>query len=43
MTIRQLHSYLHLNKNWGGKVEVLVRRGTKDIKLTFQFPDEPPY
>jgi len=42
MTIRQFQAYLHLNKNWGDRVSVTVRRGGKDVTLTFQFPDKPP-
>ncbi|MCH7725636.1 MAG: PDZ domain-containing protein [Planctomycetes bacterium] len=42
MTIRQFQAYLHLNRNWGDKISVVVRRGRQDVKLTFQFPDKPP-
>ncbi len=42
MNIRQLQAYLHLNRNWGDKVEFTVRRGGKDVPLTMQFPDKPP-
>ena len=42
MTIRQFQSWLHLNRNWGDKIKVVVRRGGKDVELTFQFPDKPP-
>jgi C-terminal processing protease CtpA/Prc len=42
MTIRQFQAYLHLNKKWGDKISVKVRRGRKDVELTFQFPDQPP-
>ncbi len=42
MTIRQFQAYLHLNREWGDKIAVTVRRGGKDVKMTFQFPDKPP-
>ncbi len=42
MTIRQLQAYLHLNRNWGDKIDLVVCRDGKDVKLTMQFPDEPP-
>ncbi len=42
MTIRQFQAYLHLNRNWGDKISVTVRRGKRTVKLTFQFPDKPP-
>ena len=42
MRINELHSYLHLNKNWGDTIELVVRRGGKDIKMSMTFPDEPP-
>ncbi len=42
MTIRQLQSYLHLNRNWGDAITVSVIRGGKPKDLTFQFPDSPP-
>lgn len=42
MTIRQLQAYLHLNHNWGDKVELVVRRDGKDLKMSMQFPKEPP-
>ncbi len=42
MTIRQFQTYLHLNRSWGDKITVTVRRGSRDVKLTFQFPVKPP-
>ena len=42
MSIRQFQAYLHLNRNWGDKISVTVRRGRKDVKLFFQFPKSPP-
>lgn len=42
MTIRQLQAYLHLNRNWGETVDLVVRRNGKDLKLTLRFPDRPP-
>lgn len=41
MTIRHLHAHLHLHKNWGDAVELVVRRGDKDQNLTLQLPDKP--
>ena len=42
MTIRQFQTYLHLNRNWGDRIAVTVRRDGEDVELTFQFPDKPP-
>ena len=42
MAINQVHSHLHLNRDWGDTIELVVRRGGKDIKMTMTFPDEPP-
>ncbi len=42
MNIRQFQSYLHLNRNWGDRIKVTVRRGKSDVDLIFQFPNEPP-
>jgi S1-C subfamily serine protease len=42
MTIRQLQAYLHLNKDWGDTIALVVRRGDKDLKMTMTFPDKPP-
>lgn len=42
MTIRQLQTYLHLNKNWGDTVDLVIRRGDKEIKTSMTFPDKPP-
>lgn len=42
MTIRQLQAYFHLNKNWGDTISVTVRRGNRDVKLTFRIPRKPP-
>ncbi len=42
MTIRQLQVYLHLNRNWGDKIELVVRRDGKEVNLSIQFPNEPP-
>ncbi len=41
MTIRQLHAYCMLNKNFGESVPIVVKRGGKDVKLTIRFPDKP--
>jgi len=42
MTIRQFQAYLHLNRDWGDKISVTVRRGGNEVKLAIQFPDSPP-
>ena len=42
MTIRQFQAYLHLNRSWGDTISVTVRRGGRDVKLTFRFPKESP-
>lgn len=42
INIRQMHAYIHLNRNWGDKVDLVVRRGGKDMKLSIQLPDKPP-
>ncbi|MFT5526569.1 MAG: serine protease Do [Pirellulaceae bacterium] len=42
MNIRQFQTHLHLNRNWGDKIIVTVRRANKEVDLTFQFPDSPP-
>lgn len=42
MTTRQLQAYLHLNRNWGDKVELVVRRDGKELNLSIQFPDKAP-
>ena len=42
MTIRQLQAYLHLNRSWGDRISVIVRRGRRDVELVLQFPDKPP-
>jgi len=42
MTIRQLQAYLHLNRNWGDRIDLVIRRGDKEMNLSMQFPDESP-
>lgn len=42
MTIRQLQAYLHLNCNWGDRIDLLVRRDGTNIVIPVQFPDERP-
>lgn len=42
MTIRQLQAYLQLNYNWGESTAITVRRGDRELKLSFRFPDDPP-
>lgn len=43
MTIRQLQAYLHLNRNWGDKINLTVIRGGKPRKLTMNLPKERPH
>ena len=42
MTIRQLQAYLHLNRDWGDKIQLEVSRGGKTRKLTMALPKERP-
>ena len=42
MTIRQLQSYLHLNRDWGEVAKFTVRRGQEVIELELEFPSTPP-
>lgn len=42
MTIRQLQAYLHLNRDWGDKIEIEVRRVGEIRKLSMQLPKERP-
>lgn len=42
MTIRQLQAYLHLNRNWGDKINLTVIRGGKPRTLTMNLPKERP-
>ena len=42
MTIRQLQAYLHLNRNWGDKIPLVIRRGGKELKLTMNLPPKAP-
>jgi S1-C subfamily serine protease len=42
MTPRQLHCYLQLNRKYGDKVPLVVRRGGKEIKLILPMPERPP-
>lgn len=43
MNGRQMHTSLGLNHDWGDKIEIVVRRGGEDVKLSMQFPDKPRY
>ena len=42
MTMRQAHAHLQMGRNWGDSVEMVVRRGKKDVTLTIKLPDSPP-
>ena len=42
MTIRQLQAYLHLNRDWGDQVDLVLRRAGKSRTVRIQFPDERP-
>ena len=39
--IRQMHAHIHLNRNWGDKVNLVVRRRGKDVKISIKLPDKP--
>jgi predicted metalloprotease with PDZ domain len=41
-TIRQLHAHLHLNRNFGEAITLIVQRGGKEQKLLMQLPVGPP-
>ena len=43
MNGRQMHTYLGLNHDWGDKIEIIVRRGGRDVKVSMKFPDKPRY
>ena len=42
MTIPQLHAHLNLNRDYGDRVPLTVRRGGKDVELTLALPTEAP-
>ncbi len=42
MNARQLNSHLHMNRDWGDTVAVIVKRGGKEVKLTLRLPARPP-
>lgn len=41
MGIKQLQTYLQMNKNWGDAVPLVVVRGGQRKKLTMKLPDRP--
>ena len=41
MSMRQFHAYLHLNRNWGEKVPLVIVRDGKKLNLTMQLPRKP--
>ena len=41
MTMRQMHAYLHLNRNWGDEISLIVRRKGQLAELKMQLPDQP--
>ncbi|MBI4660808.1 MAG: PDZ domain-containing protein [Verrucomicrobia bacterium] len=42
MTIPQLHAHLNLNRNYGDRIPLTVRRGGKDHELILSLPRERP-
>ena len=42
MTISQLHAHLNLNRNYGDRIPLTVRRGGKEHDLILSLPKEPP-
>ncbi len=40
LTIRQLHAYLQLDKDYGDTIPVVVRRGDRKLSLTIKLPAE---
>lgn len=42
MTIPQLHAHLNLNRNYGDRIPVTVRRSGKEHELILALPKEPP-
>ena len=41
MHIKQLQTYLQMNKDWGDSVEIRVIRKTKPVELTMKLPAKP--
>ena len=39
---RQLHAYVHLNRKWGDTIPLVVRRGSKTVKLSLKLSPRPP-
>jgi len=42
MSIRAMHAYLHMNKNYGDVIPIVVRRGGKRLELSMKLPSAPP-
>jgi predicted metalloprotease with PDZ domain len=38
MNVRQIHAHLQMNRDYGDKVPIVVRRDGKDLKLTLELP-----
>jgi hypothetical protein len=41
MTIRQLHAHLNLNRDYGDRIELVVKRGSQEHTLQMQLPKQP--
>lgn len=41
MTTRQMHTHFQMNRNYGDKVPLVIRRGKEELKLTLALPDQP--
>jgi S1-C subfamily serine protease len=41
-SIRQLHAHIQMNRNFGDRVALVVRRGSKELELTLPLPAELP-
>lgn len=42
LTIRQLHAHLHLHRDYGDVIRLVVLRGGKEQELTMRLPKTPP-
>lgn len=42
MSIKQMHGYLHMNKDYGEEISLRVKRGDQQIELTMKLPTAPP-
>jgi S1-C subfamily serine protease len=42
LTIQQLHAHLHLNKNYGDSIALVLRRDGQELTLEMTLPSQPP-